>query len=40
MVKLRALVPTYRPTQATEHEKVRVVIAAMDVLSMQLKKAA
>jgi transposase-like protein len=40
MVKLRALVPTYRPTQATEHEKVRVVIAAMAVLGTQLRKAA
>jgi len=29
--KLRALVPTYRPTQSTEHAKVRVVIVAMAV---------
>ena len=39
-VKLRALVPRYRPTQASEHEKVRTVIAAMEVLGTQLKKAA
>ncbi len=41
MVKLPAWVPPrYRPTQATEHEKVRAVIAAMEVLGNQLKKAA
>jgi transposase-like protein len=39
-VKLRLLVPTYRPTQASEHEKVRVVIAALAVLGTQLRKAA
>jgi putative transposase len=39
-VKLHALVPTYRPTHATEHEKGRVVIAAMTVLGTRLKKAA
>jgi IS6 family transposase len=39
-VKLRLLVPTYRPTQASEHEKVRTVIAATAVLGTQLKKAA
>ena len=39
-VKLRLLVPRYRLTQATEHEKVRVVIAAMAVLGTQLRKAA
>src|SRR5262245_43707275 len=39
-VKLRLLVPTYRPTQATEHEKVRAVIAAVEVLGIQLRKAA
>ena len=39
-VKLHALVPTYRPTPATEHEKARVVIAAMAVLGTQLRKAA
>jgi len=39
-VKLRLLVPTYRPTQASEHEKVRTVIAALAVLGTQLRKAA
>jgi putative transposase len=39
-VKLRRLVPTYRPTRATEHEKVRVVIAAMAVVETQFRKAA
>ena len=39
-VKLRAWVPRYRPTQATEHEKVRAVIAAMEVRGNQLRKAA
>ena len=39
-VKLRALVPGYRPTQASEHEQVRTVITAMEVLGSQLKKAA
>jgi transposase-like protein len=39
-VKLRAWVPRYRPTHATEHEKVRAVIAALEVLGTQLKKAA
>ena len=39
-VKLRLLVPTYRPTHASEHEKVRTVIAALAVLGTQLKKAA
>ena len=39
-VNLRLLVPTYRPTQATAHEKVRVVIAALAVLGTQLRKAA
>src|SRR5262245_10171480 len=28
-VKLHLLVPTYRPTQASEHEKVRTLIAAL-----------
>jgi transposase-like protein len=40
MVKLRALVPGYRPTRASEHEKARVVVAATEVLGTQLKKAA
>jgi transposase, IS6 family len=39
-VKLRALVPRYRPTQASEHAKVRTVITAMEVLGAQLQKAA
>jgi len=39
-VKLHALVPTYRPTHATEHEKVRVEIAALAVLGAHLRKAA
>ena len=40
IVKLRALVPGYRPTQASEHEKVRTMITAMEVLGTQLQKAA
>jgi len=40
MVKLRALIPGYRPRQTSEHEKVRTVITAMEVLGSQLKKAA
>ena len=39
-VKLRPLVPRYRPTQASVHEKVRTVIAALAVLGTQLRKAA
>jgi transposase, IS6 family len=39
-VKLRALVPGCRPTQASEHEKTRAVVAVMEVLGTQLKKAA
>jgi IS6 family transposase len=39
-VKLRTLVPRYRPTLASVHETARAVVAAMDVLGMQLKKAA
>jgi transposase, IS6 family len=39
-VKLRALVPRYRPTQATEHEKTRAIVVAMEVLGTQLRKAA
>ncbi len=39
-VKLRALVPSYRPTRASEHEKARAVVAVMEVLGTQLKKAA
>jgi hypothetical protein len=39
-VKLRALVPSYRPTQASPHEPTRVVIVAMKGLGAQLKQAA
>jgi transposase-like protein len=39
-VKLRALVPGYGPTQASEHEKVRTMITAMELLGTQLQKAA
>jgi putative transposase len=39
-VKLRTLVPSYRPLQASVHETARAVVMAMDVLGTQLKKAA
>jgi len=39
-VKLRTLVPSYRPSQASVHETARAVVMAMDVLGTQLKKAA
>jgi IS6 family transposase len=39
-VKLRHLVPRYRPTRASVHETARAVVMAMDVLSAQLRKAA
>ena len=39
-VKLRSLVPSYRPIQASVHETARAVVMAMDVLGTQLKKAA
>jgi transposase-like protein len=39
-VKLRLLVPRYRPTQVSVHERVRAVVMAIDVLGTQLKKAA
>jgi hypothetical protein len=39
-VKLWAWVPRYRPTPATEHEKVRAVIAALAVVGTLLRKAA
>ena len=39
-VKLRLLVPRYRPTRASVHETARAVVMAMDVLGTQLKKAA
>src|SRR5215831_10796022 len=39
-VKLRSLVPRFRPMRASEHEKARAVVAAMNVLGTQLRKAA
>ncbi len=39
-VKLRSLVPGYRPTRASVHETARAIVKAMDALSTQLKKAA
>ena len=39
-VKLRSLVPRYRPTRASVHETARAVVMVMDVLGTQLKKAA
>jgi putative transposase len=39
-VQLRALVPGYRPRHASEHEKIRTVITALEVLGTQLQKAA
>ena len=39
-VTLRLLVPTYRPTRSSEHEKVRVVVAALAVVGTQLREAA
>jgi hypothetical protein len=40
MVKLRLLVPKYRPTRASVHETARAIVEAMDVLGTQLKRAA
>ena len=39
-VKLRLLVPTYRPTRASVHETTRAIVVAMDILGAQLRKAA
>ena len=39
-VKLRLLVPKYRPTRASEHETARAIVIAMDVLGTQLREAA
>src|SRR5215208_5057629 len=39
-VKLRPLVPRYRPTRASVHETTRAIVVAMDVLGTQLRKAA
>jgi IS6 family transposase len=40
MVKLRPLVPRYRPSRASVHETTRAIVMAMDVLGTQLRKAA
>ena len=40
MAKLRLLLPRYRPTLASVHETARAVVAAVDALGQQLKKAA
>jgi putative transposase len=39
-VKLRSLVPRYRPTRASVHETARAVVGAIHVLSAPLRKAA
>jgi len=39
-VKLRALVPRYRPTKASPHETTRAIMVAVNALGAQLKKAA
>ena len=39
-VKLRALVSRYQPTKASPHETTRAVMVALNVLGVQLKKAA
>ena len=39
-VTLCALLPGYRPTRASEHEKARAMVTATEVLGTQLKKAA
>jgi hypothetical protein len=39
-VKLRALVPRYRPTRASVHETTRTIAVVMDVLGAQLRKTA
>src|SRR5262249_60718101 len=39
-VKLRPLVPGYRPTRASAHETARAIVMAVEVLGAQLKKAA
>jgi len=40
MVKLRPLVPSYRPSRVSVHETTRAIVMAMDVLGTQLRKAA
>jgi len=37
-ILLRRLVPSYRPTRATAHQRVRAVVAAMNVLALALTK--
>src|SRR5262249_15280405 len=39
-VKLRTLVPRYRPTRASMHETARTIVEAVGILGTQLKKAA
>jgi len=39
-VKLRPLVPRYRPTRASVHETARAIVIATDVLGTHLRKAA
>jgi IS6 family transposase len=39
-VKLRPLVPRYRPTRASMHETARAIVVAIDILGTQLRKAA
>jgi len=39
-VKLRLLVPRYRPNRATVQETARAMVVAMEVLGTQLRKAA
>jgi len=39
-VTLRALVPRYRATTASEHETTRAVVVALNVIGAQLQKAA
>jgi putative transposase len=37
-VKLRELVPRYRPTSASQHERARAVVTAVEVLGQRLTK--
>jgi len=39
-VKLRTLVPRYRPTRVSVHETARTIVVAIGILGTQLKKAA
>ena len=38
-VKLRTLVPQYRPTRASMHEAARAIVVATNILGTQLRKA-